>query len=44
MTVTACTGTSSPQSFTVTVRFNGIVKAHAAGAAVARWRPSVLAL
>lgn len=32
MTVTAVTGTSSPQSFTVTRSINGVVKSHTAGA------------
>ncbi|WP_435070450.1 hypothetical protein [Amycolatopsis thermoflava] len=34
MTVTAISGTSSPQTFTVTRSVNGIVKAHPAGATV----------
>lgn len=34
MTVTAITGTSSPQAFTVTRSTNGIIKSHAAGAPV----------
>jgi hypothetical protein len=39
MTVTAITGTSSPQTFTVTRSVNGIVKAHGVGAAVALTAP-----
>lgn len=34
MTVTAITGTSSPQTFTVTRSVNGVVKAHSAGESV----------
>lgn len=34
VTVTAITGTSSPQTFTVTRSTNGIIKAHAAGTAL----------
>lgn len=44
MTVTAITGTSSPQSFTVTRSTNGVVKAQANGAAVQVAVPFTLAL
>jgi hypothetical protein len=44
MTVTAVSGTSSPQSFTVTRSVNGVVKAQAAGADVRLWFAPVLAL
>jgi len=44
MTVTAVSGASSPQTFTVTRSVNGIVKAHAAGAEVALFRPVYYAL
>lgn len=45
MTVSAITGTSSPQSATVSARsVNGVVKSHASGAAVQIWRPAPLAL
>lgn len=44
ITVTAITGGSSPQAFTVTRSVNGVVKSHLSGAAVSLWRPSVLAL
>lgn len=44
MTVTGISGTSSPQTFTVTRSANGIVKSHAAGAPVAVARPAVYAL
>ncbi len=48
MTVTAVSGTSSPQTFTVTRSINGVVKSHAADTPTARvlvtlWRPPVLA-
>jgi hypothetical protein len=39
MTVTNITGTSSPQTFTVTRSVKGIVKSHSAGAAVTLQRP-----
>jgi hypothetical protein len=35
---------TNPQVFTIARSVNGIVKAHSAGAAVALWRPAVLAL
>lgn len=44
VTVTAITGASSPQTFTVTRGVNGVVKAHPAGAAVSLYKPAVLAL
>ncbi|MFI7234433.1 hypothetical protein [Streptomyces cyaneofuscatus] len=44
VTVTAITGASSPQSFTVTRSVNGIVKAHASGADVRLARPAIVAL
>jgi hypothetical protein len=43
MTVTNITGTSSPQTFTVTRSVNGVVKSHAVNAQVSLYRPSVLA-
>lgn len=44
MTVTSCTGASSPQTFTVTRSVNGVVKTHSAGAIVRVREPVVLAL
>ncbi|MEU0133406.1 hypothetical protein ABZ172_05095 [Streptomyces sp. NPDC006296] len=44
MTVTAITGTSSPQTFTVARSANGIVKAHSAGADLRLARPTRYAL
>lgn len=44
MTVTAITGTSSPQTFTVTRSVNGIAKAQSAGADVRLATPMILAL
>ncbi|MBT2379035.1 hypothetical protein J7E90_17175 [Streptomyces sp. ISL-111] len=44
MTVTAVSGTSSPQTFTVTRSANGITKAHTAGAPLALAHPTVRAL
>jgi hypothetical protein len=44
MTVTDITGSSSPQSFTVTRSVNGVVKSHSAGADVRLWTPPVYAL
>jgi hypothetical protein len=44
MTVTAISGASSPQTFTVTRSANGVVKSHDAGAAVNVADPVVLAL
>ncbi|MEU0369111.1 hypothetical protein ABZ070_02405 [Streptomyces sp. NPDC006283] len=44
MTVTAITGTTSPQTATVTRSVNGIVKSHALGTAVQLSRPVVIPL
>ena len=44
ITVTAITGSSSPQTFTVTRAVNGVAKAQASGAAVALWNTPVAAL
>lgn len=44
MTVTAITGATSPQTFTVTRSVNGVVKTHAAGEKVQLFRPIHLAL
>lgn len=44
MTVTACTGASSPQTFTVTRSVNGIVRSHLIGSPVRLARPTYLAL
>lgn len=44
MTVTAISGTSSPQTFTVTRSVNGVVKAHSSGAAVELYQPAIRAL
>lgn len=44
MTVTAISGTSSPQTFTVTRSVNGITKSHAAGADVRLATPAIVAL
>jgi hypothetical protein len=44
ITVTAITGGSSPQTFTLTRSVNGVVKAHSAGDAVSLWHPAVIAL
>ncbi len=44
MTVTAISGASSPQTFTVTRSVNGIVKTHLTGAAVELFEPSYRAL
>lgn len=41
MTVTAISGASSPQTFTVTRSVNGVVKSHAVGADVRLWTPPV---
>lgn len=40
MTVTAVSGTSSPQTFTVTRSVNGVVKSHGTGEAVALFAPT----
>ena len=44
ITVTAVTGASSPQTFSVTRSVNGVTKSHSDDAAISLWRPSVLAL
>jgi len=44
VTVTNISGSSSPQTFTVTRSVNGIVKAHSSGESVALTHPAVLAL
>jgi hypothetical protein len=44
ITVTAVTGVTSPQTFTVTRAGNGVSKAQSSGAAVALWDPSYWAL
>ncbi len=43
MRVTAVSGATSPQTFTVTRSVNGIVKSHAVGASVTMWDGGVLA-
>lgn len=43
MTVTAITGTTSPQTFTVTRSVNGVVKSHASGESIQLFRPPVIA-
>jgi hypothetical protein len=44
MTVTATSGTSSPQTFTVTRAVNGVVKAHSAGDTVDLFQPTTYAI
>lgn len=44
VTVTAITGTTSPQSWTVTRSVNGITKSHAAGADIRLAYPTIVAL
>lgn len=44
MTVTAISGATSPQTFTVTRGVNGVARAHAAGAVVRLKSPAILAL
>lgn len=44
MTVTACTGTTTSQTFTVTRSVNGVVKSHTTGDAVSLAVPSYIAL
>lgn len=44
MTVTAVSGASSPQTFTVTRAVNGISKTHAVGEKVKLYKPTILAL
>ena len=41
ITVTSISGSSSPQTFTITSSVNGVVKAHTAGAAVRLFIPPV---
>jgi hypothetical protein len=44
MTVTGITGTTSPQTFTVTRSVNGVVKTHQAGESVSLTDPAIVAL
>lgn len=44
MTVTAVSGSSSPQTFTVTRSVNGVVKTHASGETVSLFKPAITAL
>ncbi|MGN9802072.1 hypothetical protein [Micromonospora sp. L32] len=44
MTVTAVSGASSPQTFTVTRAVNGVQKHHGVGADVRLWQPLILGL
>lgn len=45
VTVSGCSGSSNPQTFTVSVAsVNGVSKSHSAGEAVSLWQPIVLAL
>jgi hypothetical protein len=44
ITVTNITGTSSPQTFTITRSVNGVVKAHTAGEAVTLFFPAIMSL
>ena len=44
VTVTAMSGSSSPQTATVTRSVNGVVKSHLSGAAVTTWPPPVIGL
>jgi hypothetical protein len=44
MTVTAVTGSSSPQTLTVTRSVNGVVKSHATGVPVVLADPNYLGL
>ena len=44
MTVTAISGATSPQTFTVTRAVNGVEKHHSAGASVRLWQPLTLGL
>ncbi len=44
MTVTAITGTTSPQVFTVTRSVNGVVKAHSSGADIRLAQPMIVSL
>jgi hypothetical protein len=44
ITVTAVSGATSPQTFTVTRSVNGVTRTHAAGAAVALYRKPIISL
>jgi hypothetical protein len=44
MTVTAVSGTSSPQTFTVTRSVNGITKSHSSGEQVRLYKPAIVGL
>lgn len=44
MTVTSVSGSSSPQTFTVTRSVNGVVKAHSTGTQVKLFRPAIAGL
>lgn len=44
VTVTAITGTSSPQAFTVVRSVNGVTKSHSAGAPISLWQPMTIGL
>lgn len=44
ITVTACSGASAPQTWTVTRSVNGVVKSHDAGAQITQANPLILAL
>ncbi len=44
MTVTAVTGTSSPQTFTVTRSVNSVVKSQYAGTDVRLFQPAILSM
>ena len=44
MTVTAVSGSSSPQDFTVTRSVNGVTLAHQAGEAITLFTPPIVAL
>jgi len=44
MTVTAITGSSSPQTFTVTRSVNSVTKSQLSGAVINLWQPGVIGL
>jgi hypothetical protein len=44
LTVTAISGTSSPQTFTITRSVNGVVRAHSAGETIRLWFPAYMRL
>jgi hypothetical protein len=44
ITVTAISGSSSPQTFTITRAVNGVSKAHTAGESVSLFYPATIAL